>query len=106
MSSPFTLIVNVSREFETISGIDDVNNIAFNIYPNPSNGVFNIELPELMEDVNVTVYDMRGQMITDYNVNQRTSDKMIVDLTGHATGAYMIKLETNGQVVTKRVMLK
>lgn len=72
------------------------NNINVNLYPNPSNSMFNINCPGMTK---VTVYGMCGETIVD--VNTDSDNCTITDL---GTGIYFIRIETTTGSMTKKVV--
>ena len=65
------------------------NNIA-KLYPNPSNGVFIIEIKTLLSPIKVSVYNSIGQMVLEKTI---TEQKDILDLSSFRKGLYQIKVE-------------
>jgi hypothetical protein len=60
------------------------------IYPNPSNGVFNIDLSDLKnKDTELAVYNIMGQCISKELVNGIPYQ---LDLSQHAEGMYILKV--------------
>jgi hypothetical protein len=67
------------------------------IHPNPSTGIFNMELPEAAQ---ITVMDSRGRKVIETNGNGRFT----LDLSAHATGTYTLQLRTGTGVGTKQLV--
>lgn len=82
------------------SHIGDVAEVS--IYPNPSTGVVNIIMPTEVNNFNVSVYNVIGEQISNKNVKSNF-DK--VDLTNQPNGVYFVKVTSNGEVTTKKVLL-
>ena len=80
-----------SNEFSysTYDGVEENNEIVASIYPNPSNGMINIDAEG---DNDLSVYNMTGQMI----YNQAITGATTIDLTNLEKGTYLIVL-TNAQ---------
>ena len=77
-------------------------------YPNPFNPVttINYSIPKL-SDVQVIVYDITGrQVITLVEATQKPGHYTI-QWNAHdtASGLYFLKLESNGKIQTRKVML-
>nr|NQU90236.1 carboxypeptidase regulatory-like domain-containing protein [Bacteroidota bacterium] len=70
------------------------------IYPNPSSGVFNIDLGSL-NNVNIVVMNAQGQIIFSDNVTSQQ-----IDLSNHADGVYFIKLIGEESVRLQKVIKK
>jgi len=71
------------------------------VYPNPSSGMFNIDLVNLDNSV-IIVYDMFGKTvkkITNANGNEK------LDMTDHANGLYYIKVINEEQSFTRKITL-
>jgi len=71
----------------------------FLIYPNPSNGVFTIAIPEQDRIENVTVYTFLGQRILE-------SHEETIDLSGHTSGIYWLHLVTKEATTLVRIIKK
>ena len=72
------------------------NNLDINIYPNPSNGAFNITCQGMNR---VTVFGMRGETILDVDTN--TYCFIISDL---GTGIYFVRIETETGSMTQKIV--
>ncbi|MDD4554870.1 MAG: T9SS type A sorting domain-containing protein, partial [Bacteroidales bacterium] len=72
------------------------------IYPNPTNGLINISLPENMPvPVKATLFNVRGERMEEVTINTGTS----LDLVGKPKGIYMIRLILGKEVVNRRICL-
>jgi Secretion system C-terminal sorting domain len=69
---------------------EKLNIIEYNIYPNPNNGQFTIELNDT-ENAVAEIYNNLGQLILKNNLTQTITT---VDLTKFSKGMYFIKIET------------
>lgn len=75
------------------------------LWPNPGNGLFNLDLGPLynLRNVNISVTDFRGRLIT---ILSEVSEQMIgIDLTGYPDGAYFIVIESGGNRSVSRYLL-
>lgn len=75
------------------------------IYPNPSSGIFNIDLNgKLVENVKVKVYDAMGKAIYE---SQSSNTSMIeIDLSNNASGVYMLNMEIDGVIYSRRLVIQ
>lgn len=74
---------------------------ATTIYPNPTEGITNIEFNEEIENAKVEVFDMSGRSISSHVF---TGKKTRVDLSQQAAGTYYIVISRNKQKVAKPVI--
>lgn len=73
------------------------------IYPNPSNDVFNIKLNNISE-FNYLVTDITGKVILQER--QITQNNYALDMSGFSTGMYFLRIESEGRSLTKKLVLK
>jgi len=70
------------------------------IYPNPNNGVFNVDVNITKNSV-IQVYNISGQLIL-----QKTLTKNItqVNLTEYSKGMYFVKVETDNKTIVRKIV--
>ena len=83
-------------------GIDVVSSKLTSIYPNPTQGIFTIDLAVVDENTSITVYDMLGKVVEKrLSVTTITS----IDLSGNEKGIYFINIQSDkGQFVRKIIL--
>lgn len=93
----------------TINGVEvgsqlsfDEVSILFNIFPNPSNGVFQVQLLNTDEDVTVSVTDITGRLI----FSDRIAGKSLfsIDISEKAEGTYFLQI-TDGEKQTSKPII-
>jgi hypothetical protein len=80
-------------------GISENTIAGFSYYPNPTNGILNLNSVENIE--NVSMYNLLGQLVIESRVNATTSQ---VDISGLSTGTYLMKVTVNGETGTYKVL--
>ena len=94
-SSPYTAAEQVA-----------INNSQIKAYPNPTNGVINLDFVQAQfnsDRINIQVMDPSGKMILDQQIN---SSRTQVDLTAYENGIYMVKVMDDGELYSqKRIIL-
>lgn len=80
--------------------IDSVASNGLTIIPNPSHGVFTLEITEGTAN-DVFIYDNLGQLVYDGKIN----GKQAIDLSMHGRGIYFIKVQNETNVLTGKVVV-
>ena len=74
------------------------------VYPNPSNGLFNLSANNKPESVcNVTIYDLLGNQIKQFAWN---GENTTFNLTNFPTGVYILKVSNKNAVEVKKLMVR
>lgn len=94
----------VKGQFTNIDPVAD--NVEFSIYPNPSNGVFamNIALNK-MEDVQIIVSDITGKKVYTKQLDRFVEGRVDMDLSGLAKGIYNCTLLSGSKISSKKIIL-
>jgi Secretion system C-terminal sorting domain len=79
----------------------NLENIA--IYPNPSKGIYNLSLNNLTIDT-IELYDLTGVKINVIDNLKINNNESILDLTSVASGVYFLKIKSNNQTITKKII--
>jgi hypothetical protein len=86
------------------TGLQDLNESAIEIYPNPSKGDFNISLPSDLSNASLEVVNTVGAVLHTQKLN---SNETAIHLSAYAKGIYFIKLKTaNSKVIVKKVVVE
>ena len=82
--------------------------VLHDIYPNPFNPTTTISysLPVTAE-IQVMVYDVMGRQVAELvNGNQTEGTHFVTfDASGYSSGMYFVKLISNGEIITQKIML-
>jgi hypothetical protein len=81
------------------------NNTSLKVYPNPSNGIFNVELESVTGNPQISVYNVLGQEVyTSKITNVQTS----LNLSNQAKGVYMYRIlnENGDSISTGRLIIQ
>ena len=72
------------------------------IYPNPTNGEFQIEMPEESSYNRVEVMNIVGKQLFVKNTN--SEKRLSFDLSNHPKGLYLVKISSDNEIIVKKVM--
>ncbi|MEI6680616.1 MAG: T9SS type A sorting domain-containing protein, partial [Mariniphaga sp.] len=73
-----------------------------NIYPNPATDHVTIEIPEITGKVKCSVYSTDGKMLHSEMVEQVTT---VLDVSYLKPGVYILRFDSDGEIVTKRLVV-
>lgn len=74
------------------------------IYPNPSAGLFNIQLNGSDLIKSVTVVDVAGRKV--FEMNEVNSNSLKLDLNTADSGTYLLNITTESSILTKRIVVR
>lgn len=75
---------------------------AIAIYPNPSNGLYNVELSN-ETTASIEVYNVLGKLVQSI---PQADSKTMIDLTGFPKGVYLVNIFSNGEQTSKKIILE
>lgn len=88
-----------------VNTLDLENLTTFDLYPNPSDGQFTIDLQfSVTETVNIAIFSELGQQVYNYTDTQNRFTQM-VDISQHASGTYFVSVSTEKGRAVKKVLL-
>lgn len=73
------------------------------VFPNPSEGIFNITFGNLLPN-KIEVYDISGKLIQQKNGPELTNNQTRIDLSNTSNGFYFVKISTEDNTITKRII--
>ncbi|MFY7671284.1 reprolysin-like metallopeptidase [Tenacibaculum sp. MEBiC06402] len=90
------------------ASVDDFDFNNFSVYPNPSNGNFNITFEVInTESVDIKLFDIRGRMIEqkEFNNTQSTFSEEL-NFDGITTGLYLLQVQNGDKRTTRKLIIK
>ena len=97
-----TPMVRMNFDPSLISAVADVKQTIFTTYPNPTNGIFIIELGEVAK-YNVTVNNVLGQSVLTTITNGMNTT---IDLSAFDKGIYTVELKDENAIYTEKVIIE
>ena len=83
-------------------GIDENEEVSFNVFPNPANESFAIRASERVSAIRV--FDAMGRVV--YNSNTTNQEVVFVDSSNWSAGMYTVEIHTSSNAVARKKMLK
>jgi hypothetical protein len=71
------------------------------VFPNPSNGLVNIELENGL-NTNIIIRDITGKVVQELNINSSTS----IDLNNYGKGIYLFEINSDEKLITRKITIQ
>ncbi len=95
--------INLNIKMELGVGIKTLSNYGISIYPNPSDGIFNIRNNRNLKNVNLEIRDLSGRVIIKKIINSNIEH---IDISNYSKGIYIINMNFEGEIVNKKIVIK
>jgi hypothetical protein len=86
----------------SITGINAQELNGLSIYPNPSDGIFNVSISNLDQDINYVIVNAKGQAVLE----ARLLETQEIDLSAEPKGVYFIKFMNDEVLRIEKVVIK
>ena len=109
-SDSFVVFIPTAWECDSILGVNKIDrdpNDGIFIYPNPTTGVFAIELPAnaIGYDALISISDNLGKALLVNTYTFISDSKIVLDMGNAARGTYLIKVVVAGNVYRKKLVV-
>ncbi|MCE3226763.1 MAG: hypothetical protein K0S32_1314 [Bacteroidetes bacterium] len=71
------------------------------IYPNPSNGIYNLSIESFKEAYTLEVYDAMGRKVKSQTIDKANAE---INISNLEKGIYLVKAFTGGEVIVKSII--
>ena len=89
---------------EPVGIVSHAENFSVNIFPNPTNGAFKIEIQNTKsEKSEIKVYNMLGEAV--YQKSGVENQQLEIDLSGHPAGFYFVQIQIGESSIIRKVSL-
>ena len=87
---------------DSFVGIFQNGQTMFNIYPNPSKGIFNVQFNDnIIGEKSVNIFDLTGRLV--YNTVLNNEKDCVIDISNKDLGTYVLKISVNENQYIKRI---
>jgi len=112
---PFFGNTNQEWQFNRLTGGDAVKEINtdlkqteslnVNVFPNPASNLLIIDTKNLRNNISYRIYDLAGKILLNKD-NLITSNNFEINTTSLENGVYILKLQLNNKVYSKKIIIK
>jgi hypothetical protein len=85
------------------SGIHELNNLTFDVYPNPANNVLQISNANSNKNTSVSIYNCTGAIVYSgiFEANNKT-----IETSALTPGLYLVKLTSGDISGTRKILIQ
>ena len=84
-----------------LTSVNELSDEGFKIYPNPARDFINIQTDQT--GIDVKIINITGKVVFHQNLE---SNLERIDVSGFSPGVYLLTIETNGFLNTKKIILR
>lgn len=90
------------KRVNSANAISGIQNVAFNLYPNPNNGGFTLSYQlQAGQTGEFTMYTMLGEKVASYTLDANTNKMNIVTNSSLSEGIYLYYITVNNNIVKR-----
>ncbi len=101
-------VIRYVRVYTAPSGINTADNAnVFEVYPNPNNGIMNVDLN--LKDASyaaISIFDANGRIVYSKTINNTVNNKFQVELNNEAAGIYFIKVASDKYNSSRSIVIQ
>lgn len=89
----------------TVGIVNQDDETGVSVYPNPSNGVFQLSFSNIEANATAVLYDLQGREVWS-KVLTNTSGVESIDLAGFTAGMYTLLVRTDSKMISKKLIIE
>jgi hypothetical protein len=101
---------NAAYDSIFVSLCDGVNTLSekmeVSIQPNPTNGLFEVNVTNLKSEASLSIYNDLGQQVYSRNLSPAAGTDLKLDLSNEPSGLYFLMLNCKGNIQVDKIILK
>lgn len=97
------ILSNIARFEESEENVDAETTAFVKVYPNPSNGTFNIEMLDKTAGAFVTLSNMMGEVVSKFSLENGNTNYTFNNLP---VGIYVLEVSSEGKIERKKVVIE
>ncbi|MDH7446731.1 T9SS type A sorting domain-containing protein [Aquimarina sp. 2201CG14-23] len=92
--------INITTE---VLGVTEFDENVLAIYPNPTEGIFTIQLKDIEGESDITIYNIIGGVVKNFRTRESVID---MNMTGYSSGIYMVQVRNGNKQIVKKLIVK
>ena len=92
----------INESLLSLENTNENNNIAVNIFPNPTSGIFEITIPSPELEITASVFSVNGKLVSEKKY-KKLKGKIKLNLENEVSGVYFVKLYLS-KIVTLKII--
>lgn len=100
----FLAVNSTNFSIESSLEIEEPKDNQFDVFPNPSNGIINLRLPEFSKSGEIRIVDIIGRLVYSNQLTYLANQQ--INLSNLPNGAYIISVKLDNQQFTKKIIIK
>jgi hypothetical protein len=98
-------VVSITQSVSACTSLMELEESAFEAYPNPNQGSFSIRFGKVPEDVQIEIADASGRIV--YSQEEKAPGEVLqVNLRDYAKGLYFLKISYEGRQQVKKLIIE
>jgi len=90
----------------TAAGIEETSRLDFSIFPNPASNEINVLLPEVTDNISITITDLLGNVISGRTISAGRYQRVQFNLNSVVPGIYLIHVQSAEISMTKKAVIQ
>lgn len=88
---------------EQVTGITNTQpkRTSIQVYPNPANGILQLNIPHFTPGANITMYDLTGRLVKQLTVNE---NNFRMDISALPAGSYILNYTSNTESIQTQII--
>ena len=101
-TASFVTTKKTAKKFNSLSA--NLPEMDMSIYPNPTDGLLNINIYNSSSITTLSLFNIAGQAVYTSQLSALSS-QLSIDLSSYSKGVYFLKAENNNAVITKKIIV-
>lgn len=94
-------IPNFELAFQTLAIVENGTEEKITLFPNPAKTTLHVKIPATIQQAKITLINVLGRTVQSF---QSTSPLQLIDVSKLATGMYLLQIETDNKIITKKLI--